>query len=186
MTTDPARLLNELAPWCAVALALVVTGRTLLGLACAALGRLPGAVGSSCRRAGDVVTPLVVRRLLSVALGAGASAVPVAASAVAVVEPADVAVLPELDRGDPVLPDLDRAASSRPAVRAAGVVAPVGVLVVQPGDTLWHIAARSLPAGATATRIDREWRRWYRANRSVIGADPDLILPGQRLVPPPA
>jgi nucleoid-associated protein YgaU len=63
-----------------------------------------------------------------------------------------------------------------------------GAVVVLRGDTLWSIARRHLVAtghpAPTDTDIDAEWRRWYAANRAVIGADPDLILPGQRLAPP--
>jgi nucleoid-associated protein YgaU len=55
---------------------------------------------------------------------------------------------------------------------------------VRPGDSLWGIAARHLPAGASAGRIDAAWRQWYAANRSVIGGDPNLILPGQHLIAP--
>jgi nucleoid-associated protein YgaU len=43
--------------------------------------------------------------------------------------------------------------------------------VVVAGDTLWGIA------GA-------DWPRWYAANRALVGPDPDLIRPGQRLAPP--
>jgi nucleoid-associated protein YgaU len=57
-------------------------------------------------------------------------------------------------------------------------------VVVVRGDTLWDIAARALGAGATPERIAAEWPRWYAANRAVVGADPDRVLPGQRLVPP--
>ena len=57
---------------------------------------------------------------------------------------------------------------------------------VEVGDTLWDIAAAHLsPAGRSAGNIDRYWRQIYRANRSVIGADPDLIHPGARLHVPP-
>lgn len=56
---------------------------------------------------------------------------------------------------------------------------------VQPGDSLWGIAARMLrdeegvqPASAD---VDRLWRSIYEANRAVVGSDPDLIFPGQRL-----
>ena len=61
-----------------------------------------------------------------------------------------------------------------------------GEVVVLRGDSLWAIAARHLPADAGDDRIDAEWRRWYAANRDVIGPDPDFILPGQRLRPPAA
>jgi nucleoid-associated protein YgaU len=59
-----------------------------------------------------------------------------------------------------------------------------GDVVVRPGDTLWGIAARHLPPGACNAGIAREWPRWYQANRRVVGADPDLIRPGQHLRPP--
>jgi hypothetical protein len=51
---------------------------------------------------------------------------------------------------------------------------------------LWALAAGTLPARAGNPRIDRTWRAWYATNRHTIGADPDLIVPGQRLVPPAA
>ena len=54
-------------------------------------------------------------------------------------------------------------------------------VVVAAGDSLWSIAAARLPTRATDGRVVAAWRRLYRANRSVIGQDPDLILPGQRL-----
>jgi nucleoid-associated protein YgaU len=56
---------------------------------------------------------------------------------------------------------------------------------VRPGDCLWRIAARALPRGAPDARIAREWPRWWAANRSVIGPDPDVIRPGERLTAPP-
>ncbi|AGS68644.1 transglycosylase family protein [Streptomyces collinus] len=46
-----------------------------------------------------------------------------------------------------------------------------GAYTVREGDTLSIIAARH---GTT-------WQRIYAANRSVIGGDPDVIVPGQRL-----
>ncbi|MFF5407430.1 transglycosylase family protein [Streptomyces misionensis] len=46
-----------------------------------------------------------------------------------------------------------------------------GGYTVRAGDTLSRIAERH---GTT-------WQRLYAANRSVIGADPDVIVPGQRL-----
>ncbi|MCA1823297.1 MAG: LysM peptidoglycan-binding domain-containing protein [Frankia sp.] len=57
-------------------------------------------------------------------------------------------------------------------------------VVVVPGDTLWAIAARRLPGRVSNARIAASWPRWWQANRRVIGSDPDLIFPGQRLDPP--
>ncbi len=82
-----------------------------------------------------------------------------------------------------------------PLVRLGGeesepVVAPVTAPthVVQPGDTLWRIAAATLAqrtgGPATSGEIARFWPEIYERNRAVIGTDPDLILPGQRLVLP--
>lgn len=58
-----------------------------------------------------------------------------------------------------------------------------GVVVVA-GDTLWGIAARRLGDRTTPALIAATWPRWYAANRPLIGPDPDLIVPGQRLAPP--
>jgi resuscitation-promoting factor RpfA len=57
-------------------------------------------------------------------------------------------------------------------------------VVVLRGDTLWAIAARALPADATDADVAAEVQRWHAANADVIGADPDLIRPGQVLVAP--
>lgn len=57
-------------------------------------------------------------------------------------------------------------------------------VIVRTGDTLWAIAARSLPTGATDAEIARACAQWHEANRDVIGHDPNLIFPMQRLVPP--
>ncbi|WP_299034468.1 LysM peptidoglycan-binding domain-containing protein [uncultured Pseudokineococcus sp.] len=59
-----------------------------------------------------------------------------------------------------------------------------GEVVVVRGDTLWDIARRALPAGADDAEVAAAWPAWHEANRSVVGDDPDHLLPGQRLVPP--
>jgi hypothetical protein len=73
-----------------------------------------------------------------------------------------------------------------PAARPASVAE---VVVVQPGDTLWSLAEVSLRRSGTASPPDRQvaqaWPRWWAANREAIGDDPDLLLPGTVLCPPP-
>ncbi|WP_371672476.1 LysM peptidoglycan-binding domain-containing protein [Streptomyces sp. NBC_00289] len=80
-----------------------------------------------------------------------------------------------------------KSAPSAPAPKAAPETAPAqaptraaghpnrgasrGDYTVRPGDTLSAIAARH---GTT-------WQRLHAANRAVLGADPDLIVPGQRI-----
>jgi hypothetical protein len=58
------------------------------------------------------------------------------------------------------------------------------VVVVRRGDSLWHVAARALGAGASDAEVAEAWPRWYAANRAVIGADPSVLEPGQVLRPP--
>lgn len=53
-------------------------------------------------------------------------------------------------------------------------------VVVRPGDCLWAITARQL-GEPTAAQVAAHWPDWWRANRRVIGADPNVIHPGQRL-----
>lgn len=48
-----------------------------------------------------------------------------------------------------------------------------------PPDSLWRIAGRKDIYGSGA-----KWKRIYEANKKVVGANPDLILPGQELTIP--
>lgn len=59
-------------------------------------------------------------------------------------------------------------------------------VTVQPGDTLWDVAATQLGSGATDWEIARLWPRWHGHNRDRIGADPGRLPPGTVLMPPPA
>jgi hypothetical protein len=122
-----------------------------------------------------LVAPRVLRRaLFASAVGALAMA-PVQADPVAA--PGDGG---GHDLAGLRLPDRPVAAPAHAAPRAA----PAARVVVRAGDTLWAIAARSLPNSATEADIATACARWYTANRDVIGDDPDLIFPTQRLVPP--
>jgi nucleoid-associated protein YgaU len=60
------------------------------------------------------------------------------------------------------------------------------LVTVRRGDSLWSIAARHLGPGTSDAEIAWEWPRWYAANRAVVGDDPDLLVPGQLLRPPPS
>jgi hypothetical protein len=76
------------------------------------------------------------------------------------------------------LPLPDRAVTAGPS--GAPTVGPRTVRV-QSGDSLWSLAARDLPAGSPDALVAARWRAIYAANRSLIGPDPDVIVPGQRL-----
>ncbi len=55
-------------------------------------------------------------------------------------------------------------------------VKPGKTYTVQPGDTLSAIALR-----AYGNAAEHYWHKIYKANKDVIGADPNLIRPGQVL-----
>lgn len=76
---------------------------------------------------------------------------------------------------DPV-PDVVARGASAPAVTRT--------VVVRPGDSLWAIARRSLGGTATVRETAETWPLWWRANRQLIGDDPDLIRPGTPLTSP--
>ena len=65
-----------------------------------------------------------------------------------------------------------KAAPERAATTAATQPSP-GTYVVRRGDTLSEIAV--------AQRVDGGWRALHERNRAVVGDDPGLIFPGQRL-----
>jgi len=73
-----------------------------------------------------------------------------------------------------------------PAAPSVSAPAPAGArYVVQPGDTLWSIASATLGAGAPVAKVAARVEAIWRANASAIRTgDPDLILPGTRLVIP--
>lgn len=89
------------------------------------------------------------------------------------------------------LPLPDRPPTSAPAATTAHPVstaqaeepAPPAVHVVRSGECLWTIARRHLPGADDAT-VAAAVAAWHRVNRDVIGADPDLLRPCQRLVRP--
>jgi nucleoid-associated protein YgaU len=148
-------------------------------LAATVLGTGRGRSAALGRRLGVWCVPALARpalaALLGLALAGPGSGV---APALAAAHPVSVVDTPADPLGDLTL-DWPRAATSgRPHP---------GAVVVRPGDTLWSLAAARLGAAAPPRRIAVEWPRWWAANRALIGSDPDLIHPGQRLeVPRPA
>ena len=175
-----------------------------LGLLLTAVSALPGAFGQAAATLTGVVLPRSARRGAALALGIGLGITgPVAGTTLVVVTaPAAAAettstpvpdwpgalpgtgALPDWPGGPgaatapvPVLPDW-------PAPPAAGEH------VVVRGDCLWDIAAAHLAdqLGRTASAAEtaRATSAWWSANAAVIGPDPDVLLPGQVLRPPPA
>jgi nucleoid-associated protein YgaU len=58
------------------------------------------------------------------------------------------------------------------------------LVVVHRGDTLWHLAEGHLSDSASDAQVASLVARLHQSNREVIGPDPDLIHPGQRLLVP--
>ena len=170
-------------------------GAALVGSAC--LGWLWVVTGLTVLEAVDLGTharlgcPQALRRLVLAACGvalAGGATVPAQAA-----DPGDHTAG---DRGAQVVAGLvlpERTYGATAPARPAQPTVPVEaartdreLVVVSPGDSLWSVAARLLPATAPDVEVDALWRRIYAANRSLIGDDPGLIRPGQELLVPEA
>jgi hypothetical protein len=93
-----------------------------------------------------------------------------------------LAVLPAVAEAQSITTTQEAAAQGADANPAAAG----RVVVISPGDSLWKISAERLDADATLAQIDREVERIYALNRHRIGADPNLIFPGQVLLVAPA
>lgn len=147
-----------------------------------AASQLPGRAGAALARLSERITPALLRRLAAALLG-GAAVLPVGVGTAQAAttqsstpaDPAASGVHPVSARTNSVA--LSHLSLDRPA-------ASTGTVTVEPGDSLWRIAASSLPPDAPAADVARTWPRWHAANRTTIGPDPDRIHPGQVLTPP--
>lgn len=210
---DPTTAVVSVAAWVAWALvgylllAVAATAVGHLATAPTASRRGPRA------RRGRAIAPRLIRRLVDAAVGVTAATVvataagpavaayadagpptPTPAATSSVSTPADVIALdwPGLDRPrrkppGQVRTGRQKAQASSPArlltspPRRGG--GPSAEIVVRAGDSLWTLTARQLGPGASAAEIAAAWPALYAANRAVIGPNPGLIHPGQRLTP---
>ena len=163
-----------------------------LGLALTAASALPGLLGGAAHLAVRVVLPAGARRSAALALGLGLGVAGPLLGTAALMTPTPASAT-ALDQPTPTgaVPDWPATASvpqSGPAPDWPSTAHPARSHVVVRGECLWHIASdrllvqhgRTPTAGEVATAT----QAWWRANTDVIGADPDLLLPGQVLSPP--
>ena len=170
--------------------ALWLTVGLLVTVAAALAGRPQGALDLISRR----ITPALVRRLVIASTGASIVLSPVTAVATAnavtsvrASAPARAPVPASMPGGvsvtSPTSPSPTPPLQQTPGPPLDAEPAPDTVLVA-PGDSLWRIAAQRLGPSATEQQIAVGWPYWYRANRQVIGRDPNLLRPGERLTVP--
>ncbi|MCW2695755.1 MAG: conserved rane protein of unknown function [Modestobacter sp.] len=176
-----------------------------LGLLLTAVSTLPGTPGRAADRALLALLPTGARRLAAVAVGLTLSAgapvlVPASAAVPLVTAAADSPIDGPVDAVSSLEGTGPSAGTGHVAVPpdwpdAPADPAPAGFpaatdRVVLRGDCLWDIAAGWLTAQRSAPITDAEVLAgvdaWWQANAAVIGPDPDLLLPGQVLSPPPA
>ena len=78
--------------------------------------------------------------------------------------------------------------SGTPRVGTEQTESKTAAYVVEPGDSLWRIAGFILRSNSdgdpSSADIARFWPTIYAANRALIGDNPNLIFPGQRLLIP--
>jgi hypothetical protein len=198
---------RPLAVWLAVTVAALGAGRTVPAAWCAADAGAPaGGAVTDALVAGCatvltlalawlwLVTSATVAQVLAGATPSGAGAtrrLVLLACGAAVVAGTAVPAHADGTRGDAEhlvglsLPERAVApatGSSEPRARAVTVArrdAGAGErYVVRPGDSLWSIAQAHPTDGDD---VELRWRAIWAANRDVVGADPDLIHPGQAL-----
>ncbi|WP_405812279.1 transglycosylase family protein [Streptomyces sp. NBC_01520] len=93
-------------------------------------------------------------------------------------------IAPQTERSEPVEARTsapDSAARKTAPDAKAGQASTSPTSVPGAGETYTVARGDSLSGIASAEGVQGGWQKLYAANRTVVGADPDLILPGQRL-----
>jgi hypothetical protein len=186
---EAATTLAAAGLWC-------VAAWIAVGLLAAATTRLPGVAGQIGGHVAGRVLPAMLVRALITATGASvvlapaiADAHPVPPSATAAPAPAVIGwpTDPAPPTANPTAPNGPTTPRTPPSVAARPSTSPDdgrAEVTVRPGDSLWVIAARRLAPSPTDAEVAAAWPAWYAANRQVIGPDPSLLKPGQRLRAP--
>jgi hypothetical protein len=158
-----------------------------LGLGLTACSALPGVAGALARALLHAVLPAGARRAASLALGIGIGLNGTVVAGTVLAGPA-LAAVPVTA---PAAPDWPGATPTAPAAPPAVPDWPAAAggqeHVVVRGDCLWRIAEADLASRAgrpSDAEVAGAVRAWWSGNATVIGPDPDLVLPGQVLHAP--
>ncbi|MEO7350557.1 MAG: LysM domain-containing protein [Marmoricola sp.] len=162
-------LLTGMASWL---LAGCVVWATLIGGA----ALLEAATGGRLRAMSWVGCPPSVRRALLAGLGVALVTTPAQVTTAT----ASAAPVGSAARSQRFSPEHSLPVPARPLGSALSGQR----IVVRPGDSLWHLASSRLPPSAALAEVCDLVERLHRRNREVIGPDPNLIRPGQRLSTP--
>ena len=155
----------------------LVLARVLAGAGIRSAGRGAEALARHARRVGAALRPGLARRVAAAVLGMVAPAAAAWPSASAA--PAPVVDAATTGAARPPGAPLPAASSESPDPTPSR-----HVHVVRRGESLWSIAREHLGPHASDAAVARAWPRWWAANRGVVGPDPALIVPGQRLLAP--
>jgi hypothetical protein len=193
--TDPVTPLLAVLAFLSEAL----IGYVVVVLALRTVSLLPGSIGRLTGRAALLLSPAAVRNLLDLLVGgtllaqATLTTMP-SAPLNRTPDPIQMMTTASLSSSGPATrmepaetrPPSRRLAAPLPPWLGGGPSKPRVDYTVEPGDTLWDIAAAHLePTPRSPASVHRYWQQIYRANRPALGADPDLIHPGTRLDVPP-
>ena len=173
------------------------SGLAAVTLTFGALGSLP----ALARRCATVHIPIPVRPLAVLLMLVSTTAVLVRPKpAVATVPPPIVRLVEEtpspteeteasIDADEDITPASTAGRSvGTPRVGTERTEPSTATYVVEPGDSLWRIAASALRSNGngepSSADVARFWPAIYTANRTLIGDNPNLIFPGQQLLIP--
>ena len=168
-------------------LAWALAGWLVLTVVLTSGAELGGRTGTACTALLRRTAPAMLRRAVALALGVGVVLGGAGTASAAGPEspaPSSAAASAALDWPGASTSAPGRAVVPEPGLDWPSSHARPGEVVVAQGDTLWGLAAARLPGGATDAKVAEAWPTWWAANRAVIGEDPNLLLPGQHLLPP--
>ena len=199
LAPGPASL-DDVVGLLAAATALALGGWLTASSTAAVLAHAPGRAGALAGRFAAAWAPLLSRRVAAALVGASVAGAlgPTTALAEEVAPFPGFSASAPVDTAQPSAPPMpppagwvptrptQRPVASPSLVTSGASPADRRTVVVHRGDTLWGLVAAHLGPDTTEAEVAAAWPRWYAANSSVIGADPDLLLPGQVLKIPTA